>query len=121
MTNLTIDHPHDLIGSDQIEGTAVYNRQGEHLGRIASFMVEKRSGQARYAILSFGGFLGIGSDHFPLPWSMLHFDADKGGYVVDLDRQLLDHAPRFAADQRPAYSDAYGRDVHQYYGLIYPW
>ncbi|WP_298399004.1 PRC-barrel domain-containing protein [Sphingobium sp.] len=121
MIDSTVDNRSDLIASDRVEGTAVYNRQGEHLGRITNFMVEKRSGQARYATLSFGGFLGIGSDHYPLPWSMLNYDPDKGGYVIDLDKQVLINAPRFAADQRPDYSDAYGRDVHHYYGLIYPW
>ena len=112
---------HDLIASDRVEGTAVYNRQGEHLGKIDNFMVEKRSGQVRYAVLSFGGFLGIGNDHYPLPWSILTYDTDKGGYVIDLDKDVLDNAPRYAADARPDYDDTYGRKVYQYYGVVYPW
>lgn len=111
----------DLIASDRVEGTAVYNRQGDRLGHISSFMVEKRSGQARYAVLSFGGFLGIGNDHYPLPWSMLHYDVERGGYVVELDKEVLDKAPRYDADARPLYNDAYGRSVYQYYGMMYPW
>jgi sporulation protein YlmC with PRC-barrel domain len=121
MTDLTMENHGDLIASDRVEGTAVYNRQGERLGKISNFMVEKRSGQVRYAVLSFGGFLGMGNDHYPLPWSMLTYAVDKGGYVVDLDKQLLDNAPRYTEDQRPDYDDGYGRNVYQYYGLIYPW
>ena len=52
---------------------------------------------------------------------MLNYDTDKGGYVVDLDKQILDNAPRYDGGQRPEYDDGYGRNVHQYYGLIYPW
>ncbi len=121
MTDLTLENRGDLIASDRVEGTAVYNRQGEHLGKISNFMVDKVSGQARYAVLSFGGFLGVGNDHYPLPWSMLNYDKAQGGYVIDLDKQLLDNAPRHRLDQRPDYDDAYGRNVYQYYGLIYPW
>lgn len=121
MTDQSVENHGDLIASDRVEGTAVYNRQGERLGKISNFMVDKASGQARYAILSFGGFLGIGHDHYPLPWSMLAYDKAQGGYVVDLDKRLLEAAPRHAAEQRPDYTDAYGRDVHQYYGLTYPW
>ena len=111
----------DLIASDRVEGTAVYSRDGERLGRISHFMVEKRSGQVRYAVLSFGGFLGLGEDHYPLPWSMLDYDTGKGGYVVDLDPKVLDEAPRFGNEGRPDYSGEYGRSVYSYYGLIYPW
>lgn len=121
MTDLPLENRGDLIASDRVEGTAVYNRQGERLGKISNFMVDKRSGQVRYAVLSFGGFLGMGHDHYPLPWSMLTYDTDQGGYVVDLDKQLLDNAPRYGTDQRPDYDEGYVRNVYQYYGLIYPW
>lgn len=72
-------------------------------------------------MLSFGGFLGIGNDHYPLPWSMLNYDTEQGGYVVDLDSKVLEQAPHYMADQRPDYDEGYGRNVYQYYGLIYPW
>lgn len=111
----------DLIASDRVEGTVVYNPEGEKLGRISNFMVDKRSGNVRYAVLSFGGFLGMGHDHYPLPWSMLRYDTDKGGYEVDLDRAVLDEAPRYDANMRPDYSERYGRSVYEYYGLTYPW
>jgi hypothetical protein len=114
-------HQGDLIASDRVEGTAVFNRQGDHLGRIARFMVDKASGQVRYAVLSFGGFLGLGQDHYPLPWSMLRYDTQQGGYVVDLDKRLLENAPRHGVGDDPRYDEDYGRSVYQYYGMIYPW
>jgi sporulation protein YlmC with PRC-barrel domain len=120
-TDPTLENRGELIASDRVEGTAVYDRQGERLGKISNFMVDKRSGQVRYAVLSFGGFLGMGHDHYPLPWSMLAYDTEQGGYVVDLDKQLLDNAPRYGTDRRPDYDEGYGRNVYQYYGLIYPW
>ncbi len=121
MTDRATESSSDLIASDRVEGTAVYNREGEKLGHISSFMVEKRSGQVRYALLSFGGFLGLGNDHYPIPWSMLNYDTDKGGYVVDLSKETLENAPRHVVDPRPEYDEAYGRNVFSYYGLIYPW
>lgn len=121
MADQALGNPGDLIASDRVEGTAVYDRAGDKLGRIARFMVDKRSGQVRYAVLSFGGFLGMGHDHYPLPWPMLRYDVDMGGYVVDLDRAVLDNAPRHASDQPPEFDDHLGRGIHSYYGLIYPW
>ncbi|KKW89385.1 MULTISPECIES: PRC-barrel domain-containing protein [Sphingobium] len=121
MTGMAMENHGDLIASDRVEGTAVYNRAGERLGHISNFMVDKRSGQVRYAVLSFGGFLGMGHDHYPLPWSMLSYDIDQGGYVVDLAKEVLDDAPRHEPDERPDYDETYGRSVFQYYGLVYPW
>jgi len=63
-----------LIGSDKVEGTDVYNARGEHMGSIERVMIDKRSGQVAYAVLSFGGFLGIGSDYYPVPWAALTYD-----------------------------------------------
>ena len=121
MTDPLTEKAGDLIASDRVEGTVVYNRAGERLGHISNFMVDKQSGQVRYAVLSFGGFLGMGHDHYPLPWSMLSYDIDKGGYVIDLDREALDNAPRYLPEERPDYDDRYGRSVFEYYGMIYPW
>lgn len=117
---LATDETQRLIASDKVEGTAVYNRQGEKLGTVENFMLEKRSGKAQYAVLEFGGFLGIGSDHYPIPWEKLTYDTDKGGYVVDIDKDQLEDAPRYGANDVPEYNDAYGRTVYGYYGLSYP-
>jgi hypothetical protein len=77
------------------------------------------SGQVRYAVLEFGGFLGMGTDRYPLPWDMLKYDTSKEGYVVPLDKERLEDAPRYASEQRPDYDDDYGRRVNDYYGVPY--
>jgi len=120
-TIIATDETSRLIASDKVEGTAVFNREGERLGTISRFMVDKRSGQVDYAVLSFGGLFGMGQDHYPLPWKVLTYDTSRGGYVVDLDRSVLESAPRYAADREPAYDEAYGREVHGYYNVPYPY
>ena len=95
------DETDRLIASDKVEGTAVYNRQGERLGSVYNFMVDKRSGQVEYAVMSFGGFLGIGDSYHPLPWKALTYDTGQGGYVVDLDKDRLQGAPSYAGQRGP--------------------
>src|SRR3546814_2429196 len=80
---------HRLIASNKVEGTAVYNLEDEKLGTIVNVMIDKRSGQSDYAVLEFGGLFGIGSDHYPIPWEMLTYDTDKGGYVVNLTKDQV--------------------------------
>ena len=111
-----------LIASNRVEGTAVYNRQGERLGEVYNFMVDKYSGQVAYAVMSFGGFLGIGESYHPLPWKVLDYDKRMGGYVVDLDKDKLRAAPSFSRDQTPDWSDRdWGTRVHDYYGVRPYW
>lgn len=119
--DIATDETNRLIASNKVEGTAVYNRSGDKLGSIYNFMVDKRSGQAEYAVLQFGGFLGIGSDYYPLPWKVLTYETDQGGYVVDLDKSLLEKAPRYASNAEPAFDRDYGREVYGYYGVPYPY
>jgi hypothetical protein len=116
-----LDTPNRLIASNRVEGTAVYDRQGEKLGRIEYFMVDKVAGQAEYAILSFGGLFGLGGKHYPIPWDMLEYDPGKSGYVVDLDKDRLEKGPSFAAGQEPAFDRQYDQNVYDYYGVIYTW
>ena len=114
------DETERLIASDKVEGTEVYNRRGEHLGTVHNFMVDKYSGQVAYAVMSFGGFLGIGERYHPLPWKVLTYDPNQGGYVVDLDRDTLEGAPSYAADERPDWNDPrWGRGIYDYYRA--PW
>jgi hypothetical protein len=84
-----------VISSDKVEGTNVYNPAGEKLGSIDDLMIDRYSGQVRYAVMEFGGFLGMGTDRYPIPWSMLKYDVVMFGYVVDLDMNNLYLAPRF--------------------------
>ncbi|HEX5683434.1 MAG TPA: PRC-barrel domain-containing protein [Ideonella sp.] len=109
--------PRDVISSDRVEGTPVYGSQGEKLGSIDHLEIEKRSGQVRYAVLEFGGFLGVGSDRYPLPWDMLKYDTDKDGYVVPLDKARLEKAPRYTRGELPPFTDEYGRKVYSYWDI----
>jgi sporulation protein YlmC with PRC-barrel domain len=112
------DETDRLISSDKVTGTAVYNLQGEHLGSVYNLMVDKISGQVGYAVMSFGGFLGIGESYHPLPWRVLKYDVGKGGYVVDLDRRRLEGAPSYTASNQPDWSDrSYSHRVDVYYGV----
>ncbi|MEE4154692.1 MAG: PRC-barrel domain-containing protein [Erythrobacter sp.] len=105
-----------LIASDRVEGTPVYDRSGDRLGTIENFMVGKRSGRVEYAVLSFGGFLGIGERHYPLPWDELSYDEDEEGYVVDITEEDLERAPSHRAGENMDYERGYGSDVRYYYG-----
>jgi sporulation protein YlmC with PRC-barrel domain len=111
----TMSNP--VISSKRVEGTAVYNPDGDKLGSIDEIVIDKRSGQVRYASLEFGGFLGLGTDRYPVPWNLLTYDTDKDGYVVPLDAKQLDKAPRYAVDKSPVHNEDYGRSVYDYYGL----
>src|SRR5262245_66442908 len=88
----------DLISADKVEGTAVYNRAGEKLGTVGKIMIDKISGRVAYAVMSFGGFLGMGESYHPLPWNVLDYDTKMGGYVVDLDPEVLKSAPTFGRE-----------------------
>ncbi len=111
------DETLSLIASDKVEGTSVYNLKGESLGKIHNFMVDKVSGHVSYAVLSFGGILGIGSSYYPIPWQKLHYDKELSGYVVDIDRDALEGAPSYASDTSPDWLDPhYGRSIDNYYG-----
>jgi hypothetical protein len=107
-----------LIAASKVNGTTVYNRAGEKLGSVYDVMLDKLSGKAEYAIMSFGGFLGIGDSYHPLPWPALTYDERQGGYVVDIDRSRLERAPSYSATDPDRWSDpAYGRSVNDYYGF----
>ena len=107
----------DVISSDKVCGTKVYNAAGDKLGSVDDLMIDKQSGQVRYAVLEFGGFLGMDTDRYPIPWGMLKYDTSKDGYVVPLDEAKLENAPRYGEDAMPAYTSDYGKEVSSYYGM----
>ena len=112
------DETPSLISSDKVEGTSVYNRQGDKLGSIKTVMIDKVSGKVAYAVMSFGGFLGIGDRYHPLPWSVLTYDTNQDGYVVDIDKRRLEGAPSYGASETPNWSDRqWGRQITDYYGV----
>ncbi|MDM0084862.1 PRC-barrel domain-containing protein [Variovorax sp. J31P179] len=106
-----------VISSERVEGTSVYNPAGDKLGTIDDLMIDKVSGRVRYAVMEFGGFLGMGTDRYPIPWNMLKYDTSQDGYVVPLDKAQLEGAPRYGSDAVPDYDDAYRSGVDKYYGL----
>ncbi|MET3901036.1 sporulation protein YlmC with PRC-barrel domain [Devosia sp. UYZn731] len=116
-----IKETHDLIASDKVEGTKVYDPNGEHIGSIERILVEKRSGKVSYAVLSFGGFLGMGHDHYPLPWSKLNYDEELGGYRVDVSKQQLEGAPKYDREDDDYWTEENGRRVYDYYGVAPYW
>jgi sporulation protein YlmC with PRC-barrel domain len=113
----TATEDHTVISSDRVEGTSVYNADGEKLGSIDDLMIDKVSGQVRYAVLEFGGFLGMGTDRYPLPWDMLKYDTEFEGYVVPLDKSRLEKAPRYGQNDIPDYTSEYARSVNDFYGV----
>ena len=104
-----------LISSDKVEGTAVIGRNGETLGHIKSFMVDKYTGRVAYAIMTFGGIAGFGTAFFPLPWPMLEYDVARDGYALDLTREQLAEAPRFEANKPVEFTPEYRRKIILFY------
>jgi len=100
------DETVSLIASDKVRGTKIYNRRHEHVGEVEDIMIDKLSGVVAYAVVGFGGFLGLGETRRAVPWSVLHYDTTDDGYVADVDDAVLKNAP----NEIPA-GDAYYRDV----------
>ncbi|ABE64523.1 PRC-barrel [Nitrobacter hamburgensis X14] len=108
----------NLIASNKVDGTAVYGANDEKIGSIAFVMIEKISGKVSYAVLGFGGILGIGDDHYPLPWSSLKYDTALGGYRIGVTADQLERAPKYATDTDWNWSDpTRTRAVDDYYAL----
>lgn len=113
------DETSNLIASDKVEGTPVFGIDGKKIGRIENVMIDKITGQVAYAVLSFGGFLGLGTDHYPLPWSMLKYDENMGGYVVNITKDQLKNAPKFQEDEDFDWSDRdRGRQIESFYMVM---
>lgn len=115
---LTADESGTLIAADKVIGTAVYDAAGERLGTIDSIMLNKRSGKVAYAVMSFGGFLGIGERYHPLPWNTLTYDEAKGGYNVEHSADDLRQAPNYSRDEVDTLDYARsGGEIDNYYGV----
>ena len=111
----------NLIAAEKVSGTNVYNLAGEKLGTVEDIMIDKVSGHAIYAVMSFGSFLGMGGKHHPLPWATLKYDTHKGGYVVNLDKKLLEGAPTYDDSSPFKWTPDYGRKVDSYYKVPGYW
>ena len=111
-----------LIGSDKVEGTPVYRSNGDRVGQIERVMIDKLSGKVAYAVMSFGGFLGIGEDYYPLPWTLLTYNPRLEGYEVNVSEQQLKGAPKYSKYDSWDWSDrARDKQVYDYYGANPYW
>ncbi len=107
-----------LIGSDKVEGTPVYRSSGEHVGQIERVMIDKMSGKVAYAVMSFGGFMGIGQDFYPLPWSLLTYNPRLEGYEVNISEQQLKGAPKYSKHENWDWTNrSRAQSVYDYYGV----
>ncbi len=113
-------HPnHSLISSEDVEGTNVYDMKGSKIGEIDHLMIDKVSGRVTYAVMSFGGFLGMGESHHPIPWSSLKYDTSLDGYATGITEQQLRDAPAFSDD---SWTDrTWETNVHKNYNAPYYW
>jgi sporulation protein YlmC with PRC-barrel domain len=108
-----------MVSSSDVNGTEVYSPSGEHLGQIDHLMIDKKSGQIAYAVMTFGGFLGIGAEEHPLPWKKLDYDTTLGGFVTDVTAQQLTGAP--PRSDRWFDDRDYQRRSYDYYGVSPYW
>ena len=109
----------NLIGSDKVEGTPVYRLNGDNIGQIERVMIDKISGKVAYAVMSFGGFLGIGEDYYPLPWSVLTYNPTLGGYEVEITDQQLKNAPKYSRHESWDWADRQRtQKLTDYYGTL---
>lgn len=108
---------HRLIASDKVEGTKVRRPNGATVGEIMRVMIDKRTGQVAYAVMSFGGFLGIGSDFYPLPWDRLTYNPRLDAYELDITEEQLRKAPKFDKGAASNWSAEEGKRISDYYNL----
>jgi hypothetical protein len=120
---LETDETLRLISSAKVEGTAVVDRDGAKIGTVTSFMVDKYTGRVGYAVMRFGGTPGslwgaLGASLFPLPWPVLDYDEEAGGYRLEITQEEMAEAPRFEASEEPEFDAEYRRSVLQFYRPI---
>jgi hypothetical protein len=108
-----------MISSQTVNGTEVYSPAGDHLGHIDELLIDKQSGKVAYAMMAFGGFLGIGEEQFPLPWAKLRYDTERDGYVTDVTKEQLEGAPDRTDNWRA--DREWERGYYTYYGLPPYW
>ena len=122
MTNLSKSNPSPTRGGEALTarrliGDPVVNRRGEDLGKIEDFVIDPRNGRVDYAVLSFGGFLGMGDKLFAVPLEAMKLSREEKRFILDVDKERLKHAPGFDKDHWPDTSDrAFGTKVYAYYG-----
>jgi sporulation protein YlmC with PRC-barrel domain len=111
---------HHLIAASRVKKTPVFDTSGERLGAIDDILIDKESGQSAYALMAFDGFFGLGERYYPLPWSMLHFDVERDGYVVPLNMQQIESGVS-VDDEEVADEVRWREALHAYYGAPPYW
>ena len=104
-----------LIGSDKVEGTDVYGPDESKVGEIERVMIDKITGKVAYAVMSFGGFLGIGEDYYPVPWPMLKYDTNLGGYRTGITKDTLERAPKYRSENEWNWNRDNDARVYEHY------
>jgi len=112
-TSLAPSHP--LIESDHIEGTAVFDVTGKRVGSIKRLVIEKTTGHVAYAVTTFGGFLGVGSEVHTIPWEQLHYDTTLHGYHTNITEEQLRRAPEFSRTDASLLSGHERRQLSEFY------
>ncbi|WP_323765932.1 PRC-barrel domain-containing protein [Marinovum sp.] len=108
-----------LVSSTDVNGTAVYSREGTHIGTIDHLMIDKQSGKVAYAVMGFGGFFGLGEEHHPVPWGKLSYDVSRDGFSTDLTEAEVQGAPERHDDWHR--DRAWEQRVHEHYGAPMYW
>ena len=122
-------HPQDhsgpgpeVMAASSFEGETVVNAQGETLGEIEEIMLDVRAGRIAYAVMSVGGFLGVGEKYFAVPWPSFTMDTDNKRFILDVDKERLINAPGFDQDHWPSMADPrWANEIHTYYGARPYW
>lgn len=105
-----------LISSGKVQGTEVYGPSGDHVGEIDHLMIERVTGRVAYAVMSFGGFLGMGKTFFPIPWNALKYDTTVDGYRTDVTREQVESAPAYTGGETFDWTnDDWHSRVHDHY------
>ena len=122
MTTTTPTAGARVLSASTIIGDDVYNAQGEKLGDIKELMIDLDQNRVAYAVLSFGGFLGMGDKLFAIPFESLKLDAAKEHFLLDIPKERLEQAPGFDKDNWPSTGDrTWGEEVHRFYGVEPYW
>lgn len=112
----------NLIASDKVEGTAVRRPDGDKIGSIERVMIDKQSGKVAYAVMSFGGFLGLGADYYAIPWSLLKYNENIDGYEVNLTEEQLKGAPAHSRGDDFRWDDRHSEEeIFKHYGVPPYW
>ena len=115
-------HQPRVMSASTLTGDSVVNLQNESLGKIEHIMLDLASGRVAYAVLSFGGFLGMGDKLFAIPWSSLTVDTENKQLVLNIDKKLLDNAPGFDNEHWPNMADrTWATGINKYYGARPYW